>query len=446
MVPTYQPRSLATIQSMGGWDIDQLLRQRHIEYETHEGTSNSGERWTVYQLACPFSEDHDDGFAITRWDNGAVAARCHHDRCKGKGWDDVKRVWQLPDSTSVSAKDITLPSQAQTTKTELRILRSRDVQPEEIDWLWQDRLVLGGINLCCGRGGIGKTYFLCDLVARITNESLPAPNGMPLRHGRVLYATGEDHLNKVIEPRMQQHRADRDRLDYICGLPTGRYVQLLDVIGHCDLLRDALGNRPDTVALVLDPISSFQGGADSNKVTQVRQFTAVLSQISEEFNIAILGIHHFNKGKREIAGDSISGSHAYRDAGRAIWLFALDRDDPSRRLMVCDKHNWAPDRPPGLAYRIEAGQVIYEPEPLEMTSDELMTQGEQRSLDIACSWLLTKLNSGRQPAIDLQIGAAAEGIKDRTLQRAKKRLQIGSRRENNQWFWQLPTECSLKQG
>ena len=78
-------------------------------------------------------------------------------------------------------------------------------------------------------------------------------------------------------------------MDYIKGLPSGKYLQLLDVITHCDLLRDALQQRPDTVALVLDPISSFQGGVDSNKVAQVRRFTAVLSQIAEEYDIAILG-------------------------------------------------------------------------------------------------------------------------------------------------------------
>jgi hypothetical protein len=298
--------------------------------------------------------------------------------------------------------------------------------------------VVGGINLFCGRGGIGKTYLLCDLVARITNRSLLAPNGQPLLHGRVLYATGEDHVAKVVEPRMQLHAADRGKLEYIKGLPTGRYVQLLDVIQHCDLLRDALIKRPDTIALVLDPISSFQGGVDSNKVAQVRRFTAVLTQLSEEQDIAILGIHHFNKGKREVAGDSISGSHAYRDAARSIWLFALDGDDPARRMMVCDKHNWAEQRPPGLAYRIAAGRIEYESEPLDMTADELLAQGTQQPVDVACSWLLERLAGGEKPAMDIQIAAAMDGIAERTLKRAKKRLGILSERKGEHWFWKLP--------
>ena len=153
----------------------------------------------------------------------------------------------------------------------------------------------------------------------------------------------------------------------------------------------------------------------------------------------MIGIHHFSKAKREVAGDAISGSHAYRDAARSIWLFALDGNDQTRRLMVCDKHNWAEHRPLGLAYRIEGGRIQYEAEPLEITADELLAQGTQRSLDVACAWLLTQLSAGPQPAINLQIAAAAENIADRTLNRAKKRLGIASRKERDRWIWALPT-------
>jgi len=91
--------------------------------------------------------------------------------------------------------------------------------------------------------------------------------GQPLRHGRVLYSTGEDHIGKILERRMQAHGVDRSRLEYVKGVPSGSYVELLDVLQHADVLRDAISKRPDTVALVFDPISSFQGSADSNNAT-----------------------------------------------------------------------------------------------------------------------------------------------------------------------------------
>ena len=422
------------------WNIEQLLIDRQIEYtEDREYVSASGECATRYELVtCPWEPEHSRSAFIIQFASGAVAAGCLGNRCAGKGWPQLKETWGLPNGSGITAKDIILPAQARQ-PADLVIVRSQDVLPEPIAWLWQDRFVIGGVNLCAGRGGIGKTYFLCDLVSRITNPALCAPNGQPLRHGRVLYSTGEDHISKVIEPRMRQHGVDRSRLEYIKGIPAGRYVQLLDVIANCDLMRDALRQRPDTIALVLDPISSFQGDLDSNKVTSVRRFTAVLTQLSEEFNIAVIGIHHFNKGKREIAGDSISGSHAYRDAARSIWLFALDDNDPGRRLMVCDKHNWAEQRPLGLAYRIEAGRIQYEAEPLDMTADELLVQGTQKSLDIACAWLVAQLSTGPQSATNIQIAATVKGIPERTLNRAKKCLSIVSTKDGNRWIWSLPT-------
>ena len=164
-----------------------------------------------------------------------------------------------------------------------------------------------------------------------------------------------------------------------------------------------------------------------------------VNQLAEEFDIAIIGVHHFNKGKRDIAGDSISGSHAYRDAARAIWLFALDKKEPTRRLMVCDKHNWAEHRPLGLAYRIEQGRIVYEADPLELSADDLMNQGAVQSLEIACSWLLAQLSSGPQPAIDMKAAAAVADISDTTLNRAKKQLGVVTRREKNRWTWTLPS-------
>ena len=443
--PAQQAASPPAAQSFAvgdALDIDAMLKQRSVEYtrDDHYRT-NSGEMATRYQLSvCPFNLAHADRSAwIIHWGNGRIAAGCQHDGCAGKDWPTLRQLWGLPGE--ITASDIILPTSQSSLvqKPELLIVPSLHVAPEQIGWLWEDRFVVGGINLCAGRGGIGKTYFLCDLVARITNAQLLAPNGQPLRHGRVLYSTGEDHIAKVLEPRMQKHAVDRNLLEYIKGMPAGPYVQLLNVIQHCDLIRQALQARPDTVALVLDPISSFQGGSDSNKVADVRRFTAVLTQISEEYNIAVIGIHHFSKAKRDVAGDAISGSHAYRDAARSIWLFALDGNDTTRRLMVCDKHNWAEHCPPGLAYRIVNGRIQYEAVPLEMTSDQLLVQGTQQPLDVACAWLLARLSAGPQPAINMQIAATAENISDRTLKRAKKRLGVVSLKQGDHWTWSLPT-------
>ena len=408
-------------------DIPALLHEHGHEYSVDDAyQTQDGSVAAKYILdVCPFNSEHSNRSAvIIQWRNtGSIAFMCHHDGCKGRDWKAIEEKWGLPPSiTTITAADIVFPAApargaVDSATAGLSIICDADVVIEPISWLWQDRIVQGGFNLFAGRGGIGKTFYLCDLTARITNESLMAPTGTAIQHGRVLYASGEDHVAKIIKPRMQQHAADSSKIEYIKGLPTERYVQPLDVIAHCALLHDALQQRPDVVALVLDPITSFQGIGDINKVADIRRFTAILNGLAEEFDIAILGIHHFCKGKRDVAGDAISGSHAYRDAARAVWLFAEDPEEPGRCLTVCDKFNWSEHRPMGLAYRIQNGRVCYEPDPVDMTSDELLSRESQTRLDTTCAWLLTKLASGSQAATKLHLAATAEGVSITTLRR-----------------------------
>ena len=435
-----EPPTREQLPATNGFDVPALLAQRDVAYTSSEKINGAGDKWTAYSLSCPFSDEHKSGFIIGQFENGALFATCHHTSCSGKGWPAVKQAWGLPETIGLSLDDIYIPPPPPPVvpAPKLLIVKSADVQTEEVEWVWPDRVVIGGINLLAGRGGIGKSYFICDLVARITQEQLLAPDGTQLRHGRVLYASGEDHLAKIVKPRVDKHGADHHRLEYVKGLPEGKYVRGLDVLRHCDLLTDALASRPDTIALVLDPISSFQGGADSNKVGDVRQFTAVLTQISEEFNIAVIGVHHFAKAKRDVAGDAVSGSHAYRDAARSLWLFALDAEDRLRRLMVWDKYNYVDHQPPGMAYRVIDGVIRYEQEMLEITSDELLQQGTQRPIDIALTWLMEKLLPGPMLAADLYIAAATENISDKTLKRAKKGLQVKSGKKGGSWWWTLP--------
>ena len=49
--------------------------------------------YRVYELdRCLTSDDHTDGAAIIVFPSGAVAYRCLHNRCQGKGWADVREI------------------------------------------------------------------------------------------------------------------------------------------------------------------------------------------------------------------------------------------------------------------------------------------------------------------------------------------------------------------
>ena len=113
-ISSWQYRSRAAAQvGSNGWDIPQLLEQRGLRYEQDDNyITNSGERATRYTLeVCPFNAAHNDRSAcIVHWASGALAFKCHHDGCLGKGWADLKALWQLPASSGITAQDIILPA------------------------------------------------------------------------------------------------------------------------------------------------------------------------------------------------------------------------------------------------------------------------------------------------------------------------------------------------
>ncbi len=69
-----------------GAEIRERLRGRGI------GFTEKPKTWaTIFALdRCLTSPDHVDGAAVLVFPSGALAYRCHHDRCAGKGWEDVR--------------------------------------------------------------------------------------------------------------------------------------------------------------------------------------------------------------------------------------------------------------------------------------------------------------------------------------------------------------------
>jgi putative DNA primase/helicase len=83
-----------------------------------------------------------------------------------------------------------------------------------------------------------------------------------------------------------------------------------------DNLEHALKQRPGCRLVVIDPISSYMGDANSHNNAEVRGLLAPLSDLAARHRVAILCISHLNKG----AGDAmyrVMGSLAFVAAARA---------------------------------------------------------------------------------------------------------------------------------
>jgi hypothetical protein len=77
--------------------IEQWLADRRVDFRKKPEPDKFGR--TVYVLkTCPFNADHGDpDSCIMQKDDGELSAKCFHDSCTGKGWQDFKAKIGKPD-------------------------------------------------------------------------------------------------------------------------------------------------------------------------------------------------------------------------------------------------------------------------------------------------------------------------------------------------------------
>ncbi len=87
-------------------DLDQWIQEHGIGVRSEKSMSYG--RVLVLEK-CQWNADHTDGSAsITQFTNGALSAQCFHNGCQGKGWQDLRAIYDGPKSkngTAASAAD-----------------------------------------------------------------------------------------------------------------------------------------------------------------------------------------------------------------------------------------------------------------------------------------------------------------------------------------------------
>lgn len=208
-------------------------------------------------------------------------------------------------------------------------------------FLWENMLPYGAFVLAAGKGGVAKSTWAIWLAGGITHGKVPGHLfGQP---SVVLYVSHEDSLEEVVVPRAIANGVDLSkffRLGITSRLHEGVSVPKLPE--DIDLIRQAI-KQTGAKVIIIDPITSTLGG-DNDKMTDVRAVVDPLNQLGQELGVSIIGIAHFKKGGGA-QSDMVSGSHAWRDASRALLLFAKeenmseDMDDNPPTILTIDKGN-----------------------------------------------------------------------------------------------------------
>jgi hypothetical protein len=227
-----------------------------------------------------------------------------------------------------------------------------DVEPQDVDWLWEPWLPYGMLTMLDGDPGIGKSFLALEIAARISIGSpmppMPIqPDALP-RRGVVLVMPEDDNA-KTIVPRLIALGADRTRIVVIS--------KMFDASADDGIVwLEEAADKVDACLVIFDPLLTYLGGerSDTHKDRDVRRALDPIIEMAIRRNIAILGNRHLSKGSKE-------SSALYRGMGsigivavaRVSWIVARNPEEgKGGNVLAVSKCNLAP-KPKSLTWIIE---------------------------------------------------------------------------------------------
>lgn len=414
--------------------LREILDRKGIEYSEGERESNIDHRmWYSYRFDCWKNPDHrDSAWALQSPQHGQIVAGCSHDSCKSENADSMLAAWHVRRGSIHQEVEFSEPLEPPCGHFQT-LLFSR-ITPRPIDWLWKNRIPFGKLVLLAGAGGIGKTFLICDLVARVSSGLLFCDGGV-CRQADVLLISAEDDEEDTLHPRLTQMSARLPGVHWFEGVvsPLTRKREELSILRHIAEFDRFLTDHPGVRLVVMDPITAFMDSADGNSNSAVRGVLQPLAKLIKKHRVAFVGISHIAKSiKDKDRPGRVLGSVGFVNAARVVWGVELDPTDRMRRLFIPLKANLKVSD--GLAFTIRNEAIVWDEQPLP---NETSTRKRDK-LDTAMEFLIGLMPLNVELAAGEILAAAVEnGIHERTLRRAARQLGVSM----NHGKWTRP-ECA----
>lgn len=346
----------------------------------------------------------------------------------------------------------------------IEVLAMEDIQEGTVDWLWDQRIVRGGLNLLGGRGGQAKSVFTCDIAARVsTGRGFPLIEGiddscLPMPPGNCCFINFESDAGREIKPRLRAAGADMSRIVLVKGhLPReDGSMDMINLTRDMPMIERAMDERFKGEGLqfmVLDPVVEFLPGVKLIDVGEVRAALRPLIDYAQRRQVAVAMIVHDNKGAHSNAQDKAGGSGAFVHACRAGWRLDPDPATPpesgNRKLMTVVKPNLM-RRQFGMSFQVKSCEedqnqpvLHWDAKPFWKTADQVLQEQQHvkkhnSKADEAAEFMEEELKkNGAMHAKVLLERADANGFKESTAKRALKEIGATTEKIGKVWWWKL---------
>jgi putative DNA primase/helicase len=361
----------------------------------------------------------------------------------------VGRIERVTKSGPQTLYDQGATKQTKSSSPSAIIRRFSEITPESLRWLWPGRIPRGKLTLLIGDPGLGKSLVTIDIAARVSRAS-SFPDGERCELGDVIFLSAEDDAADTIRPRLDAAGADIARVHTLDGtrliLSDNSTVERpFNLETGIATLEDAHARIPGVRLIIIDPISAYLGGTDSNTNSEVRELLSPLAAFAAKYEVAILCVTHLRKSAGAAVHRSIA-SIAFTAAARAVWAVASDSSDVNRRLMLMVKLNLGPSLG-GLAFRIHTQDALpridWETGAVAVTANDVLNieyREDHSERKEAEQWLRDYLADGPVSASEAMKAAYAVGITRTTLWRAARVLSVVKHKLGGRgagWEWSL---------
>jgi hypothetical protein len=362
----------------------------------------------------------------------------------------------------------------------LRVIRGGDIEIENLRYIWEYVLARGIHTAFAGEGGQGKSQVTYNVAAScLIGGRLPDGTKAPL--GSVVFLNAEDTTKSMFGPRLRAAvslalgkaateeaiNAAMNKVFKVQSTASSEGEQKFSLQNDLDKLKELCEEIGDVVLIVIDPASSYMGGAlDGRQNSQVRNVLDPITKLAEDLDCAVLSVNHFNKGVSAKAINRVMDSVANVNAPRAVWGVFPDPDDieggnDAPRQFVQIKSNIAPPGLSGWTYKMVmalAGKDARDGKPVmasciqwtgraTMTADQIVAAENEKAsprTDEALAFLRREI-AGKDPwplVEDVKQAAEAAGIAPSTLLTAKRKLGVKPILDGpgQPWRWSMPKD------
>ena len=268
-----------------------------------------------------------------------------------------------------------------------------------------------------------------------------------VEQGDVILLSAEDGAANIVLRRLQAQHADLNRIH---NLTFGRQNEPeYDLQAH--LLRlEKLVFEKEASLVVIDPVMAYTGKVDTHRDSEVRKILSRISSMAERTGVAVVGVMHLTKNDRANPTYRVGGSVGFYAAARSVLAVSIHPENPGSRILAGLKGNLS-ILPDSLEFHIDSSYsqpILVWDGVVDFDAATLLGQRARdgnSKLEQASLFLTAFLQDGPHSVGAISDAAKVVGFSSRTLERAKKCLDIESNKRGvpgmqggGAWYWELP--------